>query len=163
MSASILDRAISPAEAVDSNRARDSKPGHVYFILDPSADVVKIGFAIDLGARIASIQTCNYQELELLYSFSAEKACEAAIHGYLAEHRLRGEWFRYVSAIDSLIDDIEHEREERVPSDFWWEDAYLSPEHIAWAFNKRPVADIPPIVCHRPAVDEVNSGDGGAR
>lgn len=80
--------------------------GWVYFILNQTEDVVKIGFTGNRPARLSELQTGNHHELSLECSVPAYESTEKLLHKHFAEHRVRGEWFRMHWRIEELWDDL---------------------------------------------------------
>lgn len=54
---------------------------------------VKVGVAIDVQARIRSLQTGNPDQLHLITEFPGTPGEEASVHHHLRKERVRGEWF----------------------------------------------------------------------
>lgn len=65
----------------------------IYLLRGRPKSPVKIGIARDVEARISTLQTGNPDELHLLASFPGTQADELALHRYLRDERIRGEWF----------------------------------------------------------------------
>lgn len=65
---------------------------YVYFIRQ--GDMVKIGRARNVSARLGNLQTAHHTELMLVGCILADEAKEVEIHNQFREHRVRGEWFR---------------------------------------------------------------------
>lgn len=61
---------------------------------DDSEAPVKFGFAKNVRARVATLQTGNPQELKLLSATPSQRELERAIHDFLRPDHVRGEWFR---------------------------------------------------------------------
>lgn len=80
--------------------------GYVYAITDGEA--VKIGWSArhpaSPGGRLTQLQTAHAKELHLVGAVLAPQQHEAELHAKFSEHRLRGEWFRYVSEIVEHFD-----------------------------------------------------------
>lgn len=74
-------------------REAGARKGFVYFIQSEEGPI-KIGFSDDPAKRLDQLQVASPSQLRLLGSLPCKSTREAAIHGYFAEHRLRGEWFR---------------------------------------------------------------------
>lgn len=69
-------------------------------------DAVKFGVAENAAKRFGSIQTGNPRKLELIGSVYCAETIESDVHKYLADLRIRGEWFRWTDksrAIAMLI------------------------------------------------------------
>ena len=70
---------------------------HVYLIGPSSGAAVKVGKAVNLAARLSSLQTGAWEAIEvraaLVVPMSVAKDVEALAHRRLAAHRSRGEWF----------------------------------------------------------------------
>lgn len=66
--------------------------------------LVKIGFADDVAARLVQLQTGNPYGLHLLAVLTGVDAkLERTYHRALAEHRVRGEWFRLAGPVLHLV------------------------------------------------------------
>lgn len=80
--------------------------GYVYAISDGSA--IKIGWTATHpgmpGGRLAQLQTAHSAELTLIGAERAAVHRESELHRRFSEHRIRGEWFRYVPAIVEYFD-----------------------------------------------------------
>ncbi|WP_051057037.1 GIY-YIG nuclease family protein [Bradyrhizobium yuanmingense] len=110
-----LRRAGSPfSEAYDhlekwlAENAPPKKPrspsGFVYFIGQvENPDVVKIGFATDVAERLATLQTGSPFTLTLVASFPGTMKAEKLLHRQFASDCIRGEWFKFSSAIHALL------------------------------------------------------------
>lgn len=87
-----------------NNAAPDLWPGQrltqIYFVR--CGDAVKIGHATNAKARAAAIQTGSAESVLLMAFFYAPAAVEKQLHAALAEHRIRGEWFRNCPEIEIL-------------------------------------------------------------
>lgn len=66
----------------------------VYFIQD-SGGAVKIGFARDVGRRLANLQTAHAQELTLIRAIDGGHVEEWECHHRFNDLRIRGEWFGF--------------------------------------------------------------------
>lgn len=72
------------------------RTGYVYLI---GADTgpIKIGHAVNVKARLSSLQTGNWEPLSILHSvtvpWTVAPAIEGLVHGQFEERRVRGEWF----------------------------------------------------------------------
>lgn len=67
--------------------------GFVYFAQPRGGGPFKVGWAVDVGRRIAELQVGNPSELVVAQRFRAVPALEARLHAKLEPWRLRGEWF----------------------------------------------------------------------
>lgn len=65
----------------------------VYFVQAGHHGPVKVGYASDLRARFAALQTGNHEELALLGAMPGTPDDERAVQAKLAAFRIRGEWF----------------------------------------------------------------------
>lgn len=76
--------------------------GNVYFI--QAADRVKIGFAADVPARLAQLQTASAASLQLLAVLpNVSMSVERRLHRFFADQRKRGEWFTFSGRLAVLI------------------------------------------------------------
>ena len=66
----------------------------IYFIRAGSRGPIKIGFASDVAARMASLQTASPVPLVLIGAIPGGLKLEKQIHAEVAEARLTGEWFK---------------------------------------------------------------------
>ena len=68
----------------------------IYFILDPAAEAVKIGFTRSPGnRRFKQLKTGNPKPTVLLGMIPGSKTVEREIHDHFQPQWLRGEWFHY--------------------------------------------------------------------
>lgn len=81
--------------------------GYVYFIWDAKHEVIKIGHAVNLGSRLAGLQTGNPNKLGILEAFRGSRALEKALHKRFRPLRIAGEWFRADEAIWDFLEDVE--------------------------------------------------------
>jgi hypothetical protein len=78
-----------------SSRRKDAKVSKVYFIQSGGeGGPIKIGHAINVERRLASLQTASPQELTLLHAVDGGEKLENDLHIMFYEHWIRGEWFR---------------------------------------------------------------------
>ncbi len=75
--------------------------GFVYFV--ECQGRVKIGFARDVGRRIAALQKACPFELKLMATFPGSIPDEWTLHERFAASRIHGEWFNLSSAIKDFI------------------------------------------------------------
>lgn len=70
----------------------------LYIIAEPHG-AYKIGFAIDVEQRLATLQAATPYELTVLRKVPRRdvRQAELAVHGLLARYHLRGEWFKLPS------------------------------------------------------------------
>lgn len=68
--------------------------GRVYFIRAGRTNTVKIGWAIDPWARLASLQTGSPHKLFLVCHIPGTQEAEWDWHERWADLRIRGEWFK---------------------------------------------------------------------
>ncbi len=68
--------------------------GYVYFILDRTAQTVKIGYSKNPRRRLADIQVGNANDLELVYCIAGTRRDEGRYHETFYSLLLRGEWYR---------------------------------------------------------------------
>lgn len=69
----------------------------VYFIRVVGTDCVKIGRAVDVKSRLATMTTDNYQDLELCLTIKPyiglDEHLEKEFHERFADRRIKREWF----------------------------------------------------------------------
>lgn len=82
----------------------------IYFIRDPKANRVKIGYSADPWARFSKIQTDCSATLILEAAIEGGREEEAALHELFRTRHERGEWFvwsgpvaRYVVGLESVL------------------------------------------------------------
>ena len=81
--------------------------GDIYFIQSGERPFVKIGYAVDVGARLVALQCGNPDELSLLGTVAGTLRDELAWHHRLASYAIRGEWFALSDEVRSSIADRE--------------------------------------------------------
>lgn len=80
-----------------------NKNGIVYFILDTTANLVKIGFSRNLKRRMKELNTSNCN-LKLIYKIeNCNMDYENSLHNYFCLERVKGEWFKYDIPIKQWI------------------------------------------------------------
>lgn len=67
----------------------------VYAIGSPGSRLVKIGRAVNVGRRLASIQRMSPAPLEVLWTTAGGADLEGAFHAYFSGRRTHGEWFDF--------------------------------------------------------------------
>lgn len=68
---------------------------YVYFVQAGERGPIKVGSATHLRRRLSGLQTGHYEQLHLIASLrDPEGTFEQAVHEYLADAHIRGEWFR---------------------------------------------------------------------
>lgn len=75
----------------------------IYFIRDPLARRVKIGFAKDPWNRLRNIQTGCSTDLELAGVMPGEAADERVLHRQFASYHVRGEWFAETGELAAYV------------------------------------------------------------
>lgn len=110
-----------------------SKPGFVYFIqLGGPSGAIKIGYSVDVGDRLKSIQTSSPLEAVVIGTMQFETPDDAArfearLHQEVFwDLRIRGEWFRcdprilrFVRTINMVVErykDTDHDFDLRIRS-----------------------------------------------
>ncbi len=74
-----------------------------YIIQAGPTGPVKIGRADDPEDRMRTLQTGQAEELRIIRIVDTPYDCEGAFHERFAEHRLRGEWFRFHADMMTFI------------------------------------------------------------
>lgn len=77
---------------------------NIYFIR--GGDLVKIGSAVDVQARLKALQTGSPVRLELIGALSAFAGEEYEFHAELAKFRVHGEWFKATEPVLGYIDHL---------------------------------------------------------
>ena len=67
--------------------------GYIYFIQADNVELVKIGYAENVKARLRIIQTISPVRLKLLLVLNGDRATEKHLHRYFGKYRAHGEWF----------------------------------------------------------------------
>lgn len=81
---------------------------YIYFILDESNNMVKIGRASNPAHRLAQLQVGNPNDLTILgvstVGREEAKKAEDALHGKFRRRRVNGEWFECTPYMKDLIE-----------------------------------------------------------
>lgn len=85
----------------------------VYFILDPTDGLIKIGVSRKTDARLRTLADHTGRQLVLLKTIVGSYALEKELHRALARHRVRGEWFLDCPEVRSVMDAAVDEKEPR--------------------------------------------------
>ncbi|NCI19843.1 GIY-YIG nuclease family protein [Clostridium botulinum] len=81
----------------------NNKNGTVYFILDTSANLVKIGFTRNLKRRMKQLETSNCN-LKIIYKIeNCSMDYEQSLHIFFQTERVKNEWFNYGDSIKQWI------------------------------------------------------------
>lgn len=81
--------------------------GFVYFIQRSDGGPIKIGWAKDVRARVAKIQTGVPETLAVLATMPGTTRTERSVHGLLAAHRCRrGEWFNPAPEVLEVVERV---------------------------------------------------------
>lgn len=80
--------------------------GQVYFARCEGGPV-KIGFTINVAARLAALQTSSAAPICLLAQCEGDRKTEAFFHRLVAHHRLYGEWFRPDPTVLHLVSQVD--------------------------------------------------------
>lgn len=67
--------------------------GFVYVVQTRKGTPIKVGTALDVRSRVASLQTGNPDELHLIHVVPGDARLERHFHGRLRGDKVRGEWF----------------------------------------------------------------------
>lgn len=76
----------------------------IYFIM--CGDLVKIGTASDVRARLSSMQTGNPAQMSLLGEILGGRDVESDLHRRFGALRVRGEWFQYSGELRAFVDGV---------------------------------------------------------
>lgn len=72
-------------------------PDASYVYILQCKDFIKVGVSKNPKKRLAQIQTCNPNHVDLAYAHMCPEACskdiEKMVHEKLSKHRVNGEWF----------------------------------------------------------------------
>lgn len=79
--------------------AWDGSEQYVYFVQAASGPI-KIGVSTKPLHRLASIQSCNHEEVQMIAMMKGTELDEATLQHRFAHLRIRGEWFK---ADDELL------------------------------------------------------------
>jgi hypothetical protein len=71
---------------------------------------VKVGIATDVRGRLWNMQCNTPFEVRIIATADAHHTLEETLHKFLAEDRIRGEWFRRSPRVNGLIEAINSDR-----------------------------------------------------
>jgi hypothetical protein len=83
--------------------------GHVYFVENPQAGAVKIGFTAQPRSRFSALRSVNLDKLNVLGLFPGSVEHEKFLHRLYKRDRIKGEWF---TKSDGLLETIDLLRKE---------------------------------------------------
>lgn len=83
-----------------------SAPRSVYFIEAGKGGHIKIGVAVDVGARLKDLQSANPQTLRVIVAVPGNFKDERRLHRRFKDERLNGEWFRGDGAVRAFADSL---------------------------------------------------------
>jgi hypothetical protein len=68
--------------------------GYLYIIQPENGGAMKIGWTSNLEQRYRQLQCGHPEKLKICFAIQVPtRQYESAVHGFLSEYRLRGEWF----------------------------------------------------------------------
>jgi hypothetical protein len=82
----------------------EPKISAVYFLVDESESLVKIGHTVDVERRLRELQTANGRMVHYLGWIPGGVQEEQEIHRSMVRYHVRGEWYRLEHGIRRLID-----------------------------------------------------------
>lgn len=93
---------------IRAEKPRDGSRSAIYFIGAMGADLVKIGWVLDLekiDARLDRMRIdCPYPVMPLLTVGPASRVEEARIHKHFLKQHFHGEWFRFEGTLRNLLE-----------------------------------------------------------
>ena len=96
----------SPEEQayIDAPLYPPERESYVYFVQDGADGPIKIGYAVDVTKRIASLQTGHHRALRVLLTIPGGPKVERKMHNKFWRSRIRGEWFRPTPMLTAFIE-----------------------------------------------------------
>ena len=91
--------------SLHSGPPRLDGPPRVYFIA-VGDEAIKIGVSQNVEARMASLQTGNYEKLRLIGSIPGDVTTEKKFHRVFAKYHVHGEWFKAAPPLLQFIEFI---------------------------------------------------------
>jgi hypothetical protein len=76
---------------------------YIYFILNPRANMVKIGYSNNPERRLKALQVANCVPLRMLGYVEGNIYGERNLHALLKLYHTNGEWFRYTKEVRDVI------------------------------------------------------------
>jgi hypothetical protein len=77
--------------------------GKIYFVSAPGR--IKIGYTLNPDTRLMKLRNDDMEELEIIAIRDGTRKIEKKLHGMVAEHCVKGEWFRDCTAVRTVIED----------------------------------------------------------
>lgn len=93
------------AEEIGEAFAASRRAGFVYFMHDPVAKLIKIGFTRNVAARLAAVRSGSGRDLALLGFVHGTLEDEGRWHRRFSSARVRGEWFKATGRLLAAIGD----------------------------------------------------------
>lgn len=75
----------------------------IYAIGAVGTEFIKIGWTKQIGKRLKELDTGCPHELEILATADWPSGAETALHRYLQEHNVKGEWFQFSEKTEQAI------------------------------------------------------------
>jgi hypothetical protein len=88
---------------VPATKRKGERPNYLYAIAAEGTGFVKLGIAVDVDARLKSLQCSSPSKLHLLASRIGTYADERTLHERFGEYRAEGEWFRNEGALADFL------------------------------------------------------------
>lgn len=114
------------------NRKRKRKPGYVYIIWSPMANLFKVGQSKNPKRRIRELKTAIPGGLEVTHIIPTDDmdATERFLHEEANHIRVDGEWFDYMRNADLHPDPLGDWIPDLVKIDYWKTDEVI--EALSW-------------------------------
>jgi len=90
----------------ETRRSPKAVPEWAYFIQSGLRGLIKIGCAVDVDARRASLQSGSAERLYVLAVMPGGASVEYQLHARFAEYRIHGEWFAPARELTDFIGGI---------------------------------------------------------
>lgn len=78
--------------------------GKVYFVSAPGR--IKIGYTMQPDQRLKHLRSMDMEQLEMIAVKDGTRRIEHALHALVADHRIRGEWFKDCPEVRLVIGDF---------------------------------------------------------
>jgi len=100
MSDAVTMSIVSAIKIAEQNKPSD---GHVYFLLNPLSNLVKIGWSINLYDRLKTLESQSGQNMTLVGAVrSQSNKKEREFHRRFKQERVKGEWFNYQGKVKTF-------------------------------------------------------------
>ncbi len=99
-------RGLGYERRVKLDQHKRSETGAIYFCRAEGRGPVKIGWSLNIEARLSGLQTSHHSKLTLIAFVPGTRIEEKALHKRFQKQRIKGEWFKVEGALKRYLETL---------------------------------------------------------